>query len=188
MRTRVGLTSAGRRPLMTSGARARISAHSEAVTPPRRPGTSRCMLLDLGTSGERVVTSDSPLRAPACCQKVPRPLSTAGVGHAEGMSLAWDSQKVRTTSTPRPAASATASRGIRDLPMPGGPTTFTTPPRPSIARSTMASTAAISERRPTRLASVRPPRPSRGRSQPVDPAAAATRAAAMDFDAGGIEL
>ena len=46
--------------------------------------------------------------------------------------------------------------------MPGGPTTFTTPPRPPIARSTMASSAAISQRRPTRLASARPTMPSRG--------------------------
>ena len=46
--------------------------------------------------------------------------------------------------------------------MPGGPTTFTTPPRPPIVRSTMASRAAISQRRPTRLASARPTRPSRG--------------------------
>ena len=37
------------------------------------------------------------------------------------MSRAWDSQKVQKTSTPRPAASAAASRATRDLPMPGGP-------------------------------------------------------------------
>ena len=86
-----------------------------------------------------------------------------------GMSRACDSQKAQNTSTPRPAASAAASRATRDLPMPGGPTTFTTPPRPPIARSTMASRAAISQRRPTRLASARPTRPSRGldRQQPA---------------------
>jgi hypothetical protein len=41
------------------------------------------------------------------------------------------------------------------LPMPGSPTTFTTPPRPLLVRSTMASRVAISECRPTRLASWR---------------------------------
>ena len=77
------------------------------------------------------------------------------------MSRACDSQKAQNTSTPRPAASAAASRATRLLPMPGGPTTVTTPPRPPIVRSTMASRAAISQRRPTRLASARPTRPSR---------------------------
>ena len=43
-----------------------------------------------------------------------------------------------------------------------GPTTFTTPPRPPTARSTMAASAAISQPRPTRIASARPTRPSRG--------------------------
>ena len=54
------------------------------------------------------------------------------------MSLAWDSQKAQNTSTARPDAAAAASRAIRDLPMPGGPTTFTTPPFPSIVRFTSA--------------------------------------------------
>ena len=92
----------------------------------------------------------------------PLPARSSRVTTPKGMSRAWDSQKVQNTSTPRPAASAAASRATRDLPMPGGPTTFTTPPRPPIVRSTMASRAAISQRRPTRLASARPTRPSRG--------------------------
>ena len=86
------------------------------------------------------------------------------------MSLAWDSQKAQNTSTPRLAASSTTSRAIRLLPMPGGPTTFTTPPRPPIARSTIASRTAISQFRPTRLASARPTTPSR------DPIATSSRA------------
>ena len=92
----------------------------------------------------------------------PLPARSSRATTWKGMSRAWDSQKVHNTSTPRPAASAAASRATRLLPMPGGPTTFTTPPRPPIARSTMASRAAISQRRPTRLASARPTRPSRG--------------------------
>ena len=55
--------------------------------------------------------------------------------------------------------------------MPGGPTTFTTPPRPPIARSTMASTAAISQRRPTRRDSV----PPAGHGAARSPAAGALR-------------
>ena len=59
------------------------------------------------------------------------------------------------------------SRPVPRLPWPPGscrfpavPTTFTTPPRPLMARSTMASSAAISQRRPTRFASARPTTPS----------------------------
>ncbi len=69
----------------------------------------------------------------------PLPARSSRVTAWNGTSRACDSQKAQNTSTPRPAASAAASRATRDLPMPGGPTTFTTPPRPPIARSTMAS-------------------------------------------------
>ena len=54
-----------------------------------------------------------------------------------------------------PAAAAAASLATRLLPMPGGPTTLTTPPRAPMVRSARASRAAISQRRPTRLASER---------------------------------
>ena len=73
------------------------------------------------------------------------------------MSLACDSQKAVNTSTPRAAAIAVTSRTRRLLPMPGDPTTPTTAPWPSVARSSKPSTAAISQRRPTRVDSARPP-------------------------------
>ena len=60
------------------------------------------------------------------------PRAAAASPHGTGSSRACDSQKAHITSTPRPAASAAASRATRLLPMPGGPTTFTTPPRPPI--------------------------------------------------------
>ena len=53
------------------------------------------------------------------------------------------------------AAIAETSRTRRLLPMPGGPTTPTTAPWPSIARSNRPSTADISHRRPTRFDSAR---------------------------------
>ena len=78
----------------------------------------------------------------------------------KGTSCACDSQKAQNTSTPRPAASEAASRANRLLPMPGDPTTFITAPRPAIARSMMASRAAISQRRPIRLPRCARPRHS----------------------------
>ena len=85
------------------------------------------------------------------------------------MSLACDSQKAVNTSTPRAAAIAVTSRTRRLLPMPGEPTTPTTPPCPSMARSNKPSTAAISQRRPTRFDSARPAArcPSRQAQQPT---------------------
>ena len=51
----------------------------------------------------------------------------------ERMSRVCDSQNVHTTSTPRRTASSAVSRATRDLPIPGGPTTLITAPRPSPA-------------------------------------------------------
>src|SRR3954466_8059066 len=76
------------------------------------------------------------------------------------MSPAWDSHTAQYTSTPRPAACAAASRAARLLPIPGGPTTFTTPPRPPIARSTIASRAALSPVPPPRLGARHLPSPA----------------------------
>ena len=51
-----------------------------------------------------------------------------------GISLAWDSQNVENTRTPRSAAMAAVSATMRLLPIPGGPTTPTTHPEPVIDR------------------------------------------------------
>ena len=48
------------------------------------------------------------------------------------MSLAWDSQYVVKTSTPRSAAIADVSSTKRLLPIPGGPISRTTRPLPSL--------------------------------------------------------
>ena len=125
--------------------------------PSRSSSSSRSCGSASGTCSRTCARAASPSRS-----ATPVPARSSRVTAWKGTSRAWDSQKVQNTSTPRPAASAAASRATRDLPMPGGPTTFTTPPRPPIARSAMASRAAISQRRPTRLASARPTRPSRG--------------------------
>ena len=73
----------------------------------------------------------------------------------KGTWLVCDSQKVENTSTPRRLAIAETSRTRRLLPMPGEPTTPTTAPCPSMARSNKPSTVDISQRRPTRFDSAR---------------------------------
>ena len=74
-----------------------------------------------------------------------------------GTWLVCDSQNaVATLPHCGPLAIAATSRTRRLLPMPGGPTTPTTAPWPSIARSNKPSTADISHRRPTRFDSARP--------------------------------
>ena len=70
--------------------------------------------------------------------------------------MVCDSQKVVNTSTTSGRAIAATSRTRRLLPMPGDPTTPTTAPCPSMARSSKPSTAAISQRRPTRFDSAGP--------------------------------
>ena len=57
----------------------------------------------------------------------------------KGIWLVCDSQKVVNTSTPRADAMAESSRTRRLFPIPGGPTTPTTAPWPSIARSNKPS-------------------------------------------------
>ena len=61
------------------------------------------------------------------------PPAAAASRHGTGPHGRAIRRRPKTPRTPRPAASAAASRATRLLPMPGDPTTFTTPPRPPSA-------------------------------------------------------
>ena len=74
----------------------------------------------------------------------------------KGTWLVCDSQNAVNTSISPASAIAETSRTRRLLPMPGEPTTPTTAPCPSTARSNSPSTADISHRRPTNFDSARP--------------------------------
>ena len=106
-------------------------------------------------SGTRARTRPARLRPS-------RPLDAGGRAqqprHHMKRDVGWRAIR-RRWKTPRhhgAVASAATSRTRRLLPMPGGPTTPTTAPWPSIARSSTPSTAAISHRRPTRVDSSTP--------------------------------
>ncbi len=68
-----------------------------------------------------------------------------------GTSLVCDSQYVEYTCHPRCEARFAVSATILLFPIPGGPTTLTTHPRPLIDRSSIAVRAVISHSRPTNV-------------------------------------
>ena len=115
----VAFTSAVNRRRRASGSMAG-SATSGSAMPSRSSSSSRSCGSASGTYARNPARAASPSRS-----ATPLPARSSRATTPKGTSLAWDSQKVQNTSTPRPAASAAASRATRLLPMPGGPTTFT---------------------------------------------------------------
>ena len=109
-----------------------------------------------GLAGPRPACSRTQARAasalrPATPVAVSISRATAPTGRPEHAPR----RRSRTRAPDRDAIRRPPSRATRLLPMPGGPITFTTPPRPSSARSIAAMQVAISEPRPTRLVSGR---------------------------------
>ena len=119
--------------------RASAAALISAVNRRRRASGSICGQRHIGVGdAQQIVEQQQILRvgignvgpAPArgrlrsSRSATPVPARSSRVTAWNGISRAWDSQKAQNTSTPRPAATAAASRAIRLLPMPGGPTTF----------------------------------------------------------------
>jgi hypothetical protein len=108
--------------------------------------------LDTQTSSGSVAVevSHSGARAQQARYSVKR--NVAGVGFTEGPKHLGPATSRHCNDLPGHAALADAR----------GPTTVTTPPRPLIVRSSMASRSAISQLRPTMPVSARPTRPFRG--------------------------
>ena len=109
------------------------------------------------SSGSASVTRSRTRSRAACCVKT---LDAGGRAQQPRNGMEWDLAGVRFAEGgehlhTRLAAIAATSRTRRLLPMPGGPTTPTTAPWPSTARSNRPSTADISHRRPTRFDSTR---------------------------------
>jgi len=112
------------------------SAISGSAMPRRSSSNSR----SCGSAFDHRCRARARARAASPCRpEAPVVARSNCATRPKGISLEWDSQNAHVTSTPRAAANAATSLAIRLLPMPGGPTTFTTSPRPSIARLTMAS-------------------------------------------------
>ena len=121
-------------------------------------GDAEQILVQRDVLGIGVRKASASISARAAVGSIPSTPVAERISRAMTWNGTWvvcDSQNVANTSTPRRFAIAATSRVRRLFPIPGGPTTPTTEPWPSIALSNRPSTADISHRRPTRLDSAR---------------------------------
>ena len=134
-------------------------------------GDAEQILVERDVLGIGVRKRSASIRARAAAGSTPSTPVAERISRAMTWNGTWvvcDSQNVVNTSTPRAFAIAATSRVRRLFPIPGGPTTPTTEPWPSIALSSKASMADISQRRPTRFDSARAARDAVGRRRGGD--------------------
>jgi hypothetical protein len=109
----------------------------------RGPGARHCgrIRARAGVNGANVGSSGTGARR--------RAPSSASVSGRNADAVPDGTARPRSTGRPQVSAAATASRSIRDLPMPGGPVSATAPPRPICTLAIAERSVAISACRPT---------------------------------------